>query len=255
VRQLEIGARPLHDRSGAVVGAVAVVADVSARMRRERGEREFVANAAHQLRNPLAAIRSAIEVLQAGAKEDPGARDRFLGHIERESDRLARLARTLLILARAQSTVEVPRREIIDVGSLLQDVAGRLELPEGVEVGVECGPGAAAVANADLLEEALLCLADNAVRHAGASRVVISARSHNGSLLLEVKDRGRGIPQEIQERLFDRFHHAGRGGFGLGLAIAAQATEATGGSLSIDSSPDRGTAARITLPAARILNS
>jgi two-component system phosphate regulon sensor histidine kinase PhoR len=239
---------------GAVVGAVAVVVDVSARMRRERGEREFVANAAHQLRNPLAAIRSAIEVLQGGAKDDPAARDRFLVHIERESDRLARLARTLLVLARAQSRVEAPRREIVDVGSLLDDVAGRLDPPDGVEVAVECDPGTAAIANADLLEEALVCLADNAVRHAGGARVVISARSRNGALLLEVKDSGRGIPEEIQERLFERFHQAGGGGFGLGLSIASQATEATGGSLVIDSGPDRGTAAQIILPEAGVLS-
>jgi PAS domain S-box-containing protein len=252
VRDLEIGARPLRDAAGAIAGAVAVVVDVTPRERRQRGEREFVANAAHQLRNPLAAIRSAIEVLQAGAKDDPSARDRFLGHIERESDRLARLARTLLVLARAQSTVEEPRREIVEVGALLRQVVSRLN-PGGVEVVVECALGSAAVANPDLLEEALVCLADNAVRYAGETRVVISAQPRNGGLVLEVKDSGRGLPAHVRERLFSRFNQAGRDGFGLGLAIAAQATEATGGTLEIDSDPDRGTAARITVPAARML--
>jgi PAS domain S-box-containing protein len=252
-RQLEVSAQPLRLASGEVSGAVAVVADVSIRERRARGEREFVANAAHQLRNPLAAIRSAIEVLQAGAKDDPPARDRFLAHIERESDRLTRLARTLLVLARAQSAVEEPRQEIVEIGSLLHDVAGRLHPPEGVEVTIECSPLTAAVANAELLEEALACLADNAVRHGQGSRVVFRGRPENGALLLEVMDDGRGIPERIQDRLYERFHDTGREGFGLGLAIAAQATEATGGRLEITSSPEQGTTAVITLPVARLL--
>ena len=250
-RQFEISAAPLRERGG---GAVLVAIDVTDRERRERAEREFVSNAAHQLRNPLAAIMSSIEVLQTGAKDDPDARDRFLGHIERESARLTRLARTLLILARAQSTVEESRREIVQIEALLAEVAQRIRPRDGLTIEIRCAPGAAAVANAELLEEALVCLADNAVRHAGGDKVRLAARSENGSLMLEVLDEGRGIPREVQERMFERFHAAGgRNGFGLGLSIAAQAAHATGGQLEIESEVGRGTTARITLPAARML--
>ena len=82
--------------------------DVSDRERRRRAEREFVANASHELRTPLAAIASAVERLQAGAREVPERRDRFIGHIQRESGRLNRLTASLLVLARAQTHEEVP---------------------------------------------------------------------------------------------------------------------------------------------------
>jgi signal transduction histidine kinase len=90
--------------------ALLVLTDVSERERRLRAEREFVENAAHELRTPLAAITSAIERLQAGAREVPERRDRFLGHIQHESNRLNRLASSLLVLARAQTRGEEPRR-------------------------------------------------------------------------------------------------------------------------------------------------
>ena len=83
--------------------ALIVVDDLTEQERRELAEREFVSNAAHELRTPLTTIIGAVEVLQAGAKEDPAERDRFLGHIEREAGRLARLARAMLTLARAHS--------------------------------------------------------------------------------------------------------------------------------------------------------
>src|SRR5262245_45304516 len=104
--------RPDEERALAVVGIPAqpetetvmiVLDDLTEQERRELAEREFVSNAAHELRTPLTTIIGAVEVLQAGAKDDPAERDRFLGHIERESGRLARLARAMLTLARAHS--------------------------------------------------------------------------------------------------------------------------------------------------------
>src|SRR5207302_364071 len=105
---LEVSAAPVRDPRGEIVAAVAAFNDVTAREQRERIEREFIQNAAHQLRTPLAAITSAVAVLQAGASDDPIARAKFLDHIARESDRLARLTRSLLVLARAQTAQEKP---------------------------------------------------------------------------------------------------------------------------------------------------
>ncbi|HEV2901982.1 MAG TPA: histidine kinase dimerization/phospho-acceptor domain-containing protein, partial [Gaiellaceae bacterium] len=109
---LEISTAPIVSASGERKGAVGVLRDVTVREQAERAERDFVTNAAHELQSPLAAIVSAIEVLQAGAKDGP-ERDVFLAHIERESDRLARLVRALLILARTQTGVEAPRDELV----------------------------------------------------------------------------------------------------------------------------------------------
>jgi signal transduction histidine kinase len=230
-----------------------VMTDVSERERRWRAEREFVDNAAHELRTPLAAITSAIERLQAGAREVPERRDRFLGHIQHESARLNRLASSLLVLARAQTREEHPRRERISLRALLEDVSLGLELRPGVELELDCPPGAVAWSNRELLEHALVNLAGNAARHTDRGRIGIGARvDGEATLTIEVEDTGAGIaPGEIG-RLFDRFYRGPteerRSGFGLGLPIAKEAVEALGGRIEIESELGSGTTARIVLP-------
>ena len=126
--------RPGEERALAVVGIPAqpegdmvliVLDDLTEQERRELAEREFVSNAAHELRTPLTTIIGAVEVLQAGAKDDPIERDRFLTHIEREAERLARLAGALLTLARAHAGQERPRLEAVSLAALLQEVCRR----------------------------------------------------------------------------------------------------------------------------------
>jgi PAS domain S-box-containing protein len=233
--------------------ALLVLTDVSEREQRRRAEREFVDNAAHELRTPLAAITSAIERLQAGAREVPEKRDRFLGHIQHESTRLNRLASSLLVLARAQSHAEEPRREEIPLRELLEELADGLEPGRGVELALDCPPDLSVRSNRDLLEHVLLNLATNAARHTARGRIAIGARvANNGSVLIEVSDTGSGIPHDELGRLFDRFYRGSgeqrRSGFGLGLPIAKEAVEALGGRIEIDSAPGEGTTARIFLP-------
>jgi signal transduction histidine kinase len=230
-----------------------VITDVSERERRWRAEREFVDNAAHELRTPLAAITSAVERLQAGARDVPEKRDRFLGHIQHESARLSRLASSLLVLARAQTREESPRPEAIPLRALLEEVVLGLEASPGVELQVECPAETVAWTNRELLEHALLNLASNAARHTDRGRIRFAASSDAaGSLTIEVEDTGAGIaPTEI-DRLFDRFYRGPteerRSGFGLGLPITMEAVEALGGRIEIDSVLGSGTTARILLP-------
>jgi signal transduction histidine kinase/HAMP domain-containing protein len=267
----ESGTKPVHEtfnlsdgRSFAVSGipprrpfetAVIVLTDVSVRERRERAEREFVANAAHELRTPLATITGSIQVLQAGAKDDPSERDRFLSHIEREAARLTRLTRALLVLARAQTRAEAPRLAAVDIRPLLEAIAADAQ-PEGeVRVEVDCPDGLEVLAEQDLVEQALSNLVANAVEHTPQGKITLSARKHPaGGISLEVSDTGRGIPQERQDRIFDRFYRPGGRdprNFGLGLAIVRDAVQALGGRIELDSVPGRGTTVRITLPEAQ----
>jgi signal transduction histidine kinase len=235
--------------------ALLVVTDVSDRERRWRAEREFVDNAAHELRTPLAAITSAVERLQAGARDVPEKRDRFLGHIQRESTRLNRLTSSLLMLARVQTRDEAPRIEAIALRPLLEELFAGLELHDGVEVVLDCPLELVTWSNRDLLEHALLNLAGNAARHTERGWIRISARADEGGpLTIELEDTGAGIRLEELERLFDRFYRGPteekRSGFGLGLPITKEAVEALGGQIEIDSVPGKGTTARIHLPAA-----
>jgi len=236
--------------------ALLVIADITAADRRERAEREFVANAAHELRTPLAAIASAVDVLQAGAKDDPAARDQFLAVIERQSARLGRLVRALLTLARAQTRSEAVHLETLDVAELLAEVAAEVGERDGIEVETHCAPGLRARSHRDLLAQAVGNLAWNAVKHGGAGVVVLSASEEpRGRVRIEVRDDGSGIPESVRERAFDRFYRAGdrdADGFGLGLPIVREVVSALGGEVEIEPADGRGTKATIVVSAAGV---
>jgi two-component system phosphate regulon sensor histidine kinase PhoR len=255
--ELEDGTRLITEGSVVPItaedGAVAVVItfeDVTAREQRERAERNFVTNAAHELQTPIAAITSGIQVLQAGAKEHPADRDRFLAHIEAACARLDRLTRALLVLARAQAGQEPPRAELIEVEPLLRAVANAL--PPGAEIDITCPQDLAVIANKPLLEQALVNLGANAVKYT-AGRVLLAAERENGRVRLEVRDEGLGIDHSERPRVFERFYRGvdDGDGFGLGLAIVAEAVRAIDGELELDSD-EEGTDVSISLPAAHI---
>jgi signal transduction histidine kinase len=225
----------------------------------ERAERDFIANAAHELQSPLAGIISAVEVLQAGAK-DTEERDRFLGHIEREARRLERVTRALLVLARTQALLEPPRSEVLLLRSVLDDLVADLRPSTGVEIEVSCPHDLAAVVNADLTEQALRGVIGNAVKYTEHGRIEIVAEAvSERALEVRVRDTGPGIPPEVQPRVFDRFVRAGGAddpGFGLGLAIAKESAEVLGGGLELNSEPGAGTLVTLHLPlAARMVTS
>ncbi len=234
--------------------ALVVIDDLTEQERRELAEREFVSNAAHELRTPLTTILGAVEVLQAGAKEDPAERDRFLGHIEREAGRLARLARALLTLARAHAGQEKPRSEPVELAPLLREVADGLRPHDGVALRVECPDGLTARVNRDLLEQALRNLGENAAKHTARGHVTLRAHADGSTVAVEVEDTGPGIPPETQRHVFDRFYRGERDaeGFGLGLAIVRESVRTLGGRVELDSSPGHGTCFRIVLERARV---
>ena len=246
---LDVNATPILDEQGDIVAAVATVDDVTTRDRQQRTERDFVTNAAHQIQTPLAAIISAVEVLQAGAKDTP-ERDLFLGHVERETQRLARLARALLVLARAEAQTEVPRAELVSVCELLHGLADGVTTAGEVAVEVDCPSDLAIVANRYLLEEAVANLAANAAKYTERGRVVLRARPARSHVEIAVTDTGPGIPPAERPRVFERFYRADttRGGSGLGLAIVRAAVDAMGGELVLDSTVGVGTVVTIRLP-------
>ena len=250
---LEIASAPLVSSTGQRSGGLAIFRDVTTREQSERAERDFVTNAAHELQSPLASIVSAIDVLQAGAKDGP-ERELFLSHIERESDRLARLVRALLILASSQTGVEAPKDQLVALCPLLHDVAAGLKLAAKVRVQVDCDENLAMVTNRELVEQALMNLAENAAKQTSEGSVVLSASERSdGRVELAVSDTGAGIAAAERSKVFQRFYRSeanGVAGFGLGLAIVREAAEALGGDLELDSAVGTGTTVRLRLPGA-----
>jgi signal transduction histidine kinase len=244
------------DQTVAVVGvpaaasglALLVLTDITESERRERAEREFVANASHELRTPVAAIAGAVEALESGAKDSPADRDAFLALISRQTDRLGRLTRALLLLARTQTGQQELEFERVPLRPLLADVVSAT--PEG-DITLDCDGEVVALTHRDMTEQVVLNLLGNALTHSRGS-VAVSARREAENVVIEIADNGAGIAPEVRRRMFDRFYSGGRGrrdGFGLGLAIARDAVRALGGTIDVDSSTS-GTVARVTLAAA-----
>ena len=192
-------------------------------------ERRFVSDASHELRTPLALLKTELEL----ALREGRSPDQLRAAIESaagETDRLARIADDLLLLARSEQGHLQLRLERLDSGELLRTVARRFSRRGRPEVEAEAG-----VLEGDRLrlEQALGNLVDNAVRHGGCG-VSLRAGRRNGSVELHVLDRGEGFPTAFIERAFERFSRAdeGRGGesAGLGLSIVETIARAHGGS-------------------------
>ena len=246
---IDVRAAPVRDHTDKITAAVSLLEDVTGQEDRDRAERDFVTNAAHELQSPLAAITSSIEVLQAGAKEGP-ERELFLAHIERESRRLDRLTRALLTLARAQVAVEEPQQELIDVCPMLEAIAERTEPSQGVEVTVECPVDLAVITNRALLEQAISNVVRNSVKYTKEGSVCLIGARRGDDVVVAVRDTGPGIPREALPRVTERFYRAAEGeeGFGLGLAIVDATMTVLGGELQIASSVGYGTTATLNLP-------
>ncbi|MCO5314818.1 MAG: ATP-binding protein [Solirubrobacterales bacterium] len=242
-------ARALPDDQSVLV----VVRDRTDEMRKEFAERDFVSNAAHELRNPLAGISSAIEVLQGGAKDDPEARDHFLERLAADVDRMSRLTRSLLTLARVEA-LGAGEIEVVDVASAVQDVCSQVEVPAGLDLEQEVEPDLAAKADPTLLRQVVIGLVTNALKNTSApGRVTVrGSRDGDSEVLVEVIDTGSGIPQAEIERVFERFYRRSstrrQEGFGLGLAIARRMVDVMDGHMGAHSIEGEGSTFWVRLP-------
>jgi signal transduction histidine kinase len=234
-----------------------VVRDRTEELKREQAEAEFVSNAAHELRNPLAGIMSGIEVLRGGAKDDPEARDRFLARLAIDADRMTRLTQSLLMLARVEAAGERDPTQVVDVTVAAEEALEAVENPDGVELREEIQPDLVAEGDPVLLRQVMIGLLSNACAYTPAPGTVTlrASRGAEDSVTIEVQDTGKGIPPDEQSRVFDRFYR-GSGilegdGFGLGLSIAKRMVDVMGGEIGLRSEPGVGSTFWVRLRAAK----
>ena len=232
-------------------GCIILIDDISDRARRSRADREFVANAAHELLTPLTGIVSAAHVLEAGAKDVPEERDRFVAHIAHECARLSRTARSLLVLARAQSGEEPPRLEIVRVCELLKEVVDHLV---DARIEIVCADDVSVLADADLFVQAAQNVVANAARHGPGGGVLIEVSELDDNRVhIDVIGAGAQLTADDLAHLRRRFRSGGgrdSGGFGLGVSIAEQSLEVMGGRLAL--ADGMGVVARIELSSGRV---
>lgn len=267
LKQLEgvIRTRPPHDFSPIDAPAprevAPLVAAINQSMTRLGGALDamqtFLADAAHQIRTPLASLRAQAEL--AADEDDPEALRRIIGRIRRNAVDASRLANQLLSHAMVAHRGETRQPEDVDLGQLLEQVAQRERaVAEDVVIRLNIDPAcepAATQGDMVALREALANLLENAVKYGGEGGEVdvsLTAGGENGALRLDIADRGPGVPDEEKAAVRRRFGRgsaaAGTVGSGLGLAIVDTAAEAHGAAFTLLDRPGGGLIARLEFP-------
>ena len=221
-------------------------------------QRAFVADASHELRTPLSLIRANAEILERHREQPVEANLGSVGDIIGETDRLSALVGQMLTLAQADSDTAAFSMATVDFSAIAQDAARQMRLlaePKGISLDLNAGP-VTVRGDATRLRELVTILLDNAIKYSNPGTAVhVDLKRNGGTAELRVVDQGRGIEPGALPRIFDRFFRADKarsremGGTGLGLAIAKWITEAHNGTIAIDSTPGRGTAVTVELPA------
>ncbi|MDZ4170110.1 MAG: ATP-binding protein [Coriobacteriia bacterium] len=261
-RHFRVYAAPLPFAPDVASGVIVVISDITERARVELVRRDFVANASHELKTPVAGIRLLAETAATAAED--GETDRALAFtrlIEAETDRLQKLVSDLLDLSRLDSS---PKPDAIaDVRMAVERavvshkaasarkglaLASSLDAVRGQDVFVHADPTDLAIALDNLL--------DNAIAYTDTGTVSVTVMGLDGSVLIKVGDTGPGIPAEHQPRVFERFYRVDRsrsrdaGGTGLGLALVRHVAERSGGSVTLESLPGTGSTFTLNLPRA-----
>ena len=221
-----------------------------------RRQRQFTADASHELRTPLTVIDASLQVLKRHPERTVGTSIELVEAAQREVGRMARMLDGLLTLARADTEAR-PRSKPVtaDVAAILAALGADLA-PRAAETKHPLtidGTGVGTVEiDPDHLRQMILILVDNALVHTPeGTPVTVAARRTASSLVIEVTDRGAGIPAEERQRVFDRFRRLKTArpgtGSGLGLSIARELVERAGGSIDL-ADADPGLAARVSIP-------
>ncbi len=256
-RTLRIAGQPVGGDKG---GALITLYDVSDQVHAERMRGDFVANASHELKTPLASIIGLVETLTGAARNDAKAQQRFLGMVDEQAKRMARLVEDLLALSHIERDEHRRPTEAVDVVELVRGVIELLEVTARTSdkriVLDHEGVSPRVVGDRDQLTQVFQNLVDNALKY-GGDRSTVAVRvwpTENGKVVVEVCDQGKGIPPEHLPRLTERFYRVddarsrALGGTGLGLAIVKHVVSRHRGSLAIDSVLGEGTTVRVELP-------
>jgi two-component system, OmpR family, phosphate regulon sensor histidine kinase PhoR len=260
-RRYEAHVAPLRIE-GYEAAALISLHDLTEAHRVERMRVDFVANASHELRTPLASLLGFVETLQGPAKNDAGAREKFLQIMREQTERMARLVDDLLSLSRIEQHMHVCPATPVDLTLLVAHIIDTLApMTEGEEIPLtlDLEPNVIAPGDRDELARIIENLIENALKYGRSVEddrpIEISLRREGAFAVFQVRDHGPGIAPEHLPRLTERFYRVdagksrAKGGTGLGLAIVKHIVLRHRGRLTIDSRPGEGAQFRVILPA------
>ena len=261
-RPLRLYVSPMR-KDGKVVGALAMVEDITELRRLEQVRTDFAANVSHELKTPLTSIRGFVETLLDGAIEKPEMARKFLNIIMLESERLTRLINDILSISKLESGMDEAPKERIRFDKAAYEVTEMLEIHAAEKnVTLSCHMNSDPVyviGNKDHVEQLLINLIENGIKYnkPGGS-VTVQVFKNSTEANLTVADTGIGIAEEHLPRMFERFYRVDKGrsrsmgGTGLGLAIVKHIVRTMHGEIEVHSKLGEGTEFLVTLPLAPV---
>ena len=259
-RPLRLYVSPMR-QDGKVVGALAMVEDITELRRLEQVRTDFVANVSHELKTPLTSIKGFVETLLDGAISNPQMAEKFLKIIMLEAERLTRLINDILSISKLESGMTETATERIQLDKMAFEVADMLRIhAEEKQVSINAHRNKKPVyilGNPDHVEQMLINLIENAIKYnkPGGS-VTVHVFGNEREANLTISDTGIGIAEEHLPRLFERFYRVDKGrsrsmgGTGLGLAIVKHIVRGMSGEIEVHSKLGEGTEFLVTLPIA-----
>ncbi len=250
--RLQLHSAPLRGEKGQRIGTVVVMNDVTQLHRLEKVRRDFVANVSHELKTPITAIQGAVETLQETALEHPEDARRFLSMLSRQVEKLNALIEDILSLARVEQGVEkkdIPFEKVslTQIARHVTDDFRQAAERAGIALSFLSERDVLVRANANLVEQALGNLLDNAIKYTPrGGRVDVIVKSVENKAVVSVKDTGIGIPEAAIPRIFERFYRVEKsrsrelGGTGLGLSLVRNIMNALGGRVQVASREGKG---------------
>lgn len=259
-RFFQVFLSPITAYEGLITGTLGVFHDITVLQEIHDKQVEFVANASHELGTPLTTIKGFAETLLDGAITDPELSVKFISVIHTEAERMQRLVKDLLQMAKLNSgeAMRSATLEPVEVGNIMQNSVQELApkyKAKHLQVELQCKESVVILADHDAMKQIIVNLLDNSIKYTPDNgEIIISCYKQDQKAILQFKDTGIGIPAKDLPLIFDRFYRVDRartrtaGGTGLGLSIVKKLVTTLKGTIEVQSEVDIGTTFTITLP-------
>lgn len=248
----------LQDFDNIIIGSIINIEDITQKVKLENMRSDFVANVSHELKTPLTSISGFVETLKLNENIDIDTRNRFLGIIENESDRLKRLIDDILLLSFIENNdkMSLDKVSIYEVFKEVYEMTSYMAKSKSISLDYEFNNKEIIIlSNRDYIKQVFLNLVDNAIKYTPENRSIkVEVKKEKDIITIKVIDEGLGIPKEDIDRIFERFYRVDKarsrdvGGTGLGLAITKHIVKSLDGSITVNSELNKGSEFIVTIP-------